>query len=52
MRKLMHAILEHQSGALQDDATTVLVEWKASGEERIVPGPGAGLSEASAATAP
>jgi serine phosphatase RsbU (regulator of sigma subunit) len=39
MRKLMHAILEHQSGALQDDATTVLIEWSASGEERIVPHP-------------
>jgi serine phosphatase RsbU (regulator of sigma subunit) len=37
MRKLMHAILDHQSGALQDDATTVLVEWNAAGEERIVP---------------
>lgn len=39
MRKLMHAILEHQSGRLQDDATTVLVEWKAAGEQRILPSP-------------
>jgi serine phosphatase RsbU (regulator of sigma subunit) len=28
MRRLMHAILEHQEGALQDDATTMLVEWR------------------------
>jgi serine phosphatase RsbU (regulator of sigma subunit) len=37
MRKLMHAILEHQAGELQDDATTVLIEWKDNGDERIVP---------------
>ena len=37
MRRLMHAILEHQSGALQDDATTMLVEWQAGGAERVVP---------------
>ena len=27
LRRLNHAILAHQEGALQDDATTVLVEW-------------------------
>jgi serine phosphatase RsbU (regulator of sigma subunit) len=27
MRRLSRAILAHQSGALQDDATTVMVEW-------------------------
>ena len=37
MRKLMHAILDHQSGELQDDATMVLVEWKAAGQERVLP---------------
>lgn len=37
MRRLMHAILEHQEGALQDDATTMLVEWKAGGLERVTP---------------
>ena len=37
MRKLMHAILEHQSGQLQDDATTVLIEWQAGGPERVMP---------------
>jgi hypothetical protein len=35
MRKLMHAILDHQAGGLQDDATTVLVEWRAAAPERI-----------------
>lgn len=37
MRRLMHAILDHQAGALQDDATTMLVEWKTGGEQRITP---------------
>jgi hypothetical protein len=39
MRRLMHAILDHQAGALQDDATTMLVEWQAGGMERVLPGP-------------
>ena len=37
MRRLMHAILDHQAGGLQDDATTMLVEWKSGGEQRITP---------------
>lgn len=37
MRGLMHAILEHQAGRLQDDATTMLVEWRTGGQERIIP---------------
>jgi serine phosphatase RsbU (regulator of sigma subunit) len=37
MRRLMHAILDHQAGALQDDATTMLVEWRTGGEQRITP---------------
>jgi hypothetical protein len=37
MRRLMHTILNHQAGALQDDATTMLVEWKSGGEQRITP---------------
>ena len=28
MRRVMHAILEHQAGELQDDATAMLVEWR------------------------
>jgi hypothetical protein len=37
MRRLMHAILAHQEGALQDDATAMLVEWRTRGAERLVP---------------
>ena len=41
MRRLMHAILEHQEGELQDDATTMLVEW--NGNQRRAH-PAAGLT--------
>jgi serine phosphatase RsbU (regulator of sigma subunit) len=37
MRGLMHAILEHQAGELQDDATTMLIEWRGHGAEDIAP---------------
>jgi serine phosphatase RsbU (regulator of sigma subunit) len=37
MRRLMHAILDHQAGALQDDATTMLIEWQAAGAQRVTP---------------
>jgi hypothetical protein len=37
MRRLMHAILNHQAGSLQDDATTMLVEWETGGQRRITP---------------
>ncbi len=33
MRRLQHAILQHQQGRLQDDATTLFVEWL-TGKER------------------
>ncbi len=36
LRRLVHAILDHQEGELQDDATIVVVEWR---------GPGSGLLE-------
>jgi serine phosphatase RsbU (regulator of sigma subunit) len=35
MRRLMHAILEHQGGELQDDATTMLIEWRGHAAEDI-----------------
>jgi serine phosphatase RsbU (regulator of sigma subunit) len=28
MRRLMHALLDHQGGLLQDDATLLLLEWR------------------------
>jgi serine phosphatase RsbU (regulator of sigma subunit) len=37
MRRLMHAILAHQAGSLQDDATALLVEWRTAGESRMQP---------------
>jgi hypothetical protein len=40
MRRLMHAILSHQEGALQDDATIVVVEWSGAGTRFLEPGTG------------
>lgn len=37
LRRLNRAILEHQEGHLQDDATTVLVEWREDSALRISP---------------
>jgi hypothetical protein len=35
LRRLMHSILDHQTGDLQDDATAVLIEWKGQGKESL-----------------
>ncbi len=35
MRRLLHAILEHQEGELQDDATIVVVEWRGPGSRLL-----------------
>jgi hypothetical protein len=35
MRRLLHAILDHQAGALQDDATIVVVEWRGPGPKLL-----------------
>ena len=35
LRRLMHSILDHQAGDLQDDATAVLVEWRGEGKETL-----------------
>ena len=35
MRRLQQAILRHQTGQLQDDATTVFVEWLTARNERL-----------------
>ena len=37
LRRLNHAILAHQEGELQDDATTVLVEWLTDQPDRSTP---------------
>ena len=31
MRRLLHSILDHQEGELQDDATILVVEWRGAG---------------------
>ncbi|MBW3575756.1 MAG: serine/threonine-protein phosphatase [Actinobacteria bacterium] len=35
MRRLQHAVLDHQEGDLQDDATIVVVEWRGPGSELL-----------------
>ncbi len=37
LRRLNAAVLAHQEGELQDDATVLLVEWLGGGVERLVP---------------
>jgi Stage II sporulation protein E (SpoIIE) len=37
LRRLRHAILTHQNGQLQDDATALLVEWRRDSELALVP---------------
>jgi hypothetical protein len=39
LRRLNHAILAHQDGALQDDATTVMVEWLTNQPDAAPPNP-------------
>ena len=36
LRRLNRAVLAHQNGALQDDATTVLVEWRTDEPDRVI----------------
>jgi hypothetical protein len=35
LRRLVHSILDHQAGDLQDDATAVLLEWKGQGKQSL-----------------
>ncbi|MFF0014260.1 PP2C family protein-serine/threonine phosphatase [Streptomyces sp. NPDC005374] len=37
LRRLMHAVLDHHRGGLDDDATVLLVEWRAGDQQRLVP---------------
>lgn len=36
MRRLIHSILDHHSGDLQDDATLLLMEWRGDASNRLV----------------
>lgn len=38
MRRLMHAILDHQVGDLRDDATALIVQWPGHGVEQLTIG--------------
>jgi serine phosphatase RsbU (regulator of sigma subunit) len=37
LRRLTAAILAHQGGRLQDDATLLMVDWSAGTHERLLP---------------
>lgn len=37
LRRLRHAVIAHQQGQLQDDATVVLCEWRRGTEATLVP---------------
>ncbi|GLZ48314.1 hypothetical protein Acsp06_44990 [Actinomycetospora sp. NBRC 106375] len=37
LRRLAAAVLAHQGGLLQDDATLVMVDWSTTGHERLLP---------------
>jgi hypothetical protein len=37
LRRLNHAVLGYQAGVLQDDATTVLIEWRPAQPEASIP---------------
>jgi hypothetical protein len=39
LRRLGAAVLRHQEGKLQDDATLLLVDWSAAGHTRLLPVP-------------
>ena len=35
LRRLMHSVLEHQDGHLQDDASIVLIEWRTGRSQQL-----------------
>jgi serine/threonine protein phosphatase PrpC len=37
MRRVVRALLEHQQGRLDDDATLLLLQWQVDDEERLLP---------------
>jgi serine phosphatase RsbU (regulator of sigma subunit) len=39
LRRLAAAVLEHQDGRLQDDATLLMVDWSAGSHVRMLPTP-------------
>lgn len=51
LRRLVAAVLAHQGGELQDDATLLMVDWSSDGHRRMVPTLGAGPARPSARVA-
>ncbi|OLR93244.1 PP2C family protein-serine/threonine phosphatase [Actinokineospora bangkokensis] len=39
LRRVMRAVLDHQHGKLQDDATLLMLEWTTTGQARLLPEP-------------
>jgi hypothetical protein len=37
LRRLVAAVLDHQAGELQDDATMVMVDWSSHSHQRMIP---------------
>lgn len=37
LRRLMHAVVEHHAGHLDDDATVLLAEWRAGHQDKLMP---------------
>ncbi|SDM62117.1 PP2C family protein-serine/threonine phosphatase [Allokutzneria albata] len=37
LRRITHAVLDHQQGTLQDDATLMLVEWSSTAADSLLP---------------
>jgi serine phosphatase RsbU (regulator of sigma subunit) len=37
LRRLLHAVLDHQFGTLRDDATVLMVQWPGHGAEELAP---------------
>ncbi|MFJ9710722.1 PP2C family protein-serine/threonine phosphatase [Streptomyces sp. NPDC101234] len=37
LRRLMHAVVEHHAGHLDDDATVLLAEWRTGQQDRLTP---------------
>ncbi|MFF3991321.1 SpoIIE family protein phosphatase [Streptomyces sp. NPDC001797] len=37
LRRLMHAVVEHHAGHLDDDATVLLAEWRVGHQDKLMP---------------
>lgn len=37
LRRLMHAVIDHHAGRLNDDATVLMAEWRAGHQHELTP---------------